>query len=187
MQGDSVVGGTWDGNPSFVDCGDALLFSQFLALGYGCAELQRPTTRKAPAKGFFGAAMLASSSSTPFDWDIFDSASLVAQDYYSETPHGNLHLVGQADDHPGRISISALKCNTEDGWPTLVIDGYAGDVFQVRKLFCLPHLMLKTTNCQDRLGQTYGKLKTGCFSCRPARTSITTSGISPLRCGKRLF
>jgi hypothetical protein len=34
------------GNPSFIDCGGALIFSQFLALGYGYAELARPTTRK---------------------------------------------------------------------------------------------------------------------------------------------
>jgi hypothetical protein len=29
------------------------------------------------------------------------STDFFAQDYYSETPHGNLHLAGQADDHPG--------------------------------------------------------------------------------------
>ena len=43
----------------------------------------------------------------------------------------------------GRIAISALKCNTEDGWPTLMIDGYAGDVFQVRNQVC-PHVLYST-------------------------------------------
>jgi len=128
--GDVVSGSLWDGNPTVVDSGDSLLFAGFLALGYGASEIARPTTRGVPAAGFFGAAMMASSSKTPFDWNVFDSGSLVAQDYYSETPHGIMHLAGAPGDAPGRVVVSAAKANTQAGYSMLAVDGYAGDVLQ---------------------------------------------------------
>lgn len=130
--GDRVTGTFWDGNPSIFDCGDALLFPQYLSLNFGAAEIGRPTTAASPAAGFLGAAMLTSAAvhGDGFDLSVFNSSSLVAQDWYSEAPFGNSRLFGSASDAPGRFVVGAAKVNTNAGYAALAIDGYSGLVMQ---------------------------------------------------------
>lgn len=130
--GDAVTGTFWDGNPSFFDCGDALLFPQYLSLNFGRAEVGRPMTAAVPAVGFLGAAMLTSASvhGDGYDLSVFNSTSLVAQDWYSEAPFGNSRLFGSASDAPGRFVVGAAKVNTNAGYAALAVDGYSGLVMQ---------------------------------------------------------
>ena len=132
VAGDTVTGTFWDGNPSFFDCGDALLLPQYLSLNFGRAEIARPTTATATATGFLGAPMLTSASvhGDGFDLTIFNSTSLVAQDWYSEAPFGNSYLFGSAQDAPGRYVVGAAKVNTNAGYAALAVDGYSGLIMQ---------------------------------------------------------
>ena len=132
-QHDLVTGSFWDGTPSVLDCGDATIFAQALFPGYNLnAEIARPTTARSPAKGLFGAGMLASASNADFDLNIFDSASFVVQDWYSECiRHGVLLVQGEASDAPGRVVVGAAKVHTQVAAPALVVDNYHGIVTQI--------------------------------------------------------
>ena len=130
--GDSVTGTFWDGNPSFFDCGDALLFPRYISLGYGKAELGLPLTAGRAATGFTGAAMVTSATfKSSCDLAVFNSASFVAQDWYSESNRGNLYLSGSPSDAPGRVVVGAAKVNTNVGFAALAVDGYGGLVMQI--------------------------------------------------------
>ena len=68
------------------------------------------------------------SASNTWDIHVFNSSSVAAADYYTETSHGNVYLSGDAGfDSPGLVALSAAKLNTNaPTWAALFSDNYAG-------------------------------------------------------------
>ena len=129
--GDVVYGPLMDGNLEVLDSGAGVVLGSFYAIGNDgvvVARMSSSSSGSGSSSGILGfVAMVA--ASTEYDVYLFNSSSITAADFYTETSHSCLYAEGAPADAPGVASLSFAKLNTNPPpWIAGVVSGYTGIV-----------------------------------------------------------
>lgn len=110
--GDVVFGPLMDGNLEVMDSEAAVVLGSFYAIGNNGVVVARiSSSGSGSSSGILGfVAMVA--ASTEYDVYLFNSSSITAADFYTETSHSCLYAEGAPADAPGVASLSFAKLNT---------------------------------------------------------------------------
>ena len=125
--GDVVFGPLMDGNLEVMDSEAAVVLGSFYAIGNNGVVVARiSSSGSGSSSGILGfVAMVA--ASTEYDVYLFNSSSITAADFYTETSHSCLYAEGAPADAPGVASLSFAKLNTNPPpWLAGVVSGYSG-------------------------------------------------------------
>lgn len=125
--GDVVFGPLMDGNLEVMDSEAAVVLGSFYAIGNnGVVVARMSSSSSGSGSGILGfVAMVA--ASTAYDVYLFNSSSITAADFYTETSHSCLYAEGAPADAPGVASLSFAKINTNrPPWIAGVVSGYTG-------------------------------------------------------------
>jgi hypothetical protein len=137
-----VRGPLFDGNLEVLDSSEAKVLGGFYAIEADGLTVARMTPSapegsggsggsggRSGNDGFLGFNVMVSAANT-WDVHVFNSSSLAATDFYTETSHGNLYVSGEDGDAPGLVAISAAKLNTNaPAWAALYSENFCGTLF----------------------------------------------------------